>query len=101
MAYRKRKKMGARRTHHAGVNHLMRRGRRLAAGQNVKNYAKKISRLDTMDALIAIGGGGTVGFMAGGALADGLDVQRGTGGYSLIRFGSTAIGAAIGINLMS
>ena len=101
MAYHKKTKIGARRTHHSGLNHLMRKGRRLAAGQNVKNYARKVSKLDTMDALIAIGGGGAVGYMAGGALADGLDVQDGTGGHKLIRFGSTAIGAMIGVNLMS
>ena len=87
-----------RRTSHRGLQHLMKK--RLGAGQ-IKSIGRKISKLETTDALIAIGGGGVVGYMIGGAVADGLDIADGTGGHKLITTGSAAFGALIGVNLMS
>ena len=79
------------------------RGRRykssLGAGKQVKSYARKIDKLSTVNTVIAIGGGGTVGFAAGSALSSALNLEETHA--KLAKVGSTAIGALMGVNFMS
>ena len=74
---------------------------RLGAGNPIKTMSKKITKLSTTNAVIAIGGGGAAGYVAGGFLADALNMPEGTNGHTILRVGSTALGSMFGVNFMS